>query len=214
MLKKYGWVLQIISAALLLIVGVLFIINFDTYSDIVVMVTGLVFILYAVIRLWPLVKTTKSDVMKVVNIVTITLEVLVGILLVVMSDSEFIVSIYGYIIGVYLVERGVLPLFAFHHKDDTQTTTEFFIAILFVIAGSAVFTIEVLQDGPTILNAVLYIVIFSSGAGASYQGFGGYKGYRQYRLEKGINTSVSPSKQKDDSTVIEEPTEEPPRPVA
>ena len=203
-LKQYGWVLQIIGAALL--IGLAIFLQFGNGEDIVVPFLGAVIIIAAIIRLVPYVKTQKSDLVKTINIIEITVDVGIGItlILVTLLVQQGLGNLFGYLIGVYLMLRGTVHFFGVSTKVEESDLPIFFFHIAALIVGSFVFF-----QGNFTPAVLIYIILFFSVVAAGYLSWGGYKGYKSYRYQK---TLTMPAYAEASEPVVEKriPTEKKP----
>lgn len=178
-IKNYGWVLQIVGAALL--IGLALYLEFANGEDIVVPFIGALIILTACIRLVPFVKTQKSDLIKTINIIEITIDVAIGITLIVIqmfTDMEF-GAIFGYLIGVYLMLRGSVHFYGVSEQKENSDVPLYIFHVAALIVGSYVFF-----SGDFTPAVLIHLILAFSVISGGYLIYSGYKGYRSYRYQK------------------------------
>jgi uncharacterized membrane protein HdeD (DUF308 family) len=181
-IKNYGWVLQIVGASLL--IGLALYLEFANGDDIVVPFIGALIILSACVRLVPFVKTQKNDLVKTINIIEITIDVAIGITLIVVqmfTEIEFN-SVFGYLIGVYLMLRGSVHFFGISEKEEQSDLPLYLFHIAALIVGSYVFF-----SGDFTPGVLIHLILAFSVISGGYLIYTGYKGYRSYRYQKTLN---------------------------
>ncbi|QMS85722.1 hypothetical protein [Candidatus Xianfuyuplasma coldseepsis] len=194
-LKQYGWVLQVVGAALL--VALALFLQFGNGEDIIVPFLGGVIIIAAVIRLIPYVKTQKNDLIKTINIIEITIDVGIGLTLILVEllVDQGLGNLFGYLIGIYLMLRGSVHFYGVSSHKEQSDLPIYFFHIAALIVGSFVFF-----QGNFTPAVLIYIILFFSVVAAGYLSWGGYKGYKVYRYQK---TMTMP-----DQAHVDEPTVE------
>ena len=196
-IKQYGWVLQIIGASLL--IGLALYLEFSNGEDIVVPFIGALIIISACIRLVPYVKTQKSDLIKTINIIEITIDVAIGLSLILVqlfTDID-LGSLFGYLIGIYLMLRGSVHFFGVSQGKENSDLPIYFFHIAALIVGSLVFF-----SGDFRPALLIHIILFFSVVSGGYLSFLSYKGYQAYRYQK---TLMMPDHESDNA---EAPTDE------
>lgn len=196
-IKSYGWLLQIVGASLL--IGLAVFLEFGkSGEDIVVTFIGALMILTAAIRLVPFVKTQKSDLVKTINIIEITVDVALGAALIILqlwTDIEF-EGLFGYLIGAYLVLRGSVHFYGVSEHKEKSDLPLYLFHIAALIVGS--FTIF---DGNITPAVLIHLILAFSLISGGYLIFTGYKGYRNYRYQKTM--SMPDSDNVSDQDIVE-----------
>jgi uncharacterized membrane protein HdeD (DUF308 family) len=193
-IKQYAWVVKVVGAALL--VGLALFLKFGNGEDIVIPFIGAVIIISSVIRLVPYVKTQKSDLIKTINIIEITVDFAIGlamILITLMTDDGLGVF-FGYLLGVYLMIRGAVHFFGISTNDENSDLPLYIYHVAALIVGSYVFFSGDFTPG-ILINIIL---AFSIGAGG-YLSYDGFKGYKVYRYQKTLTMPDSDSDQPSDT---------------
>jgi uncharacterized membrane protein HdeD (DUF308 family) len=210
--KQYGWLLQIIGAALL--IGLALFLEFGDGEGIVVPFIGALIVFSAAIRLVPFVKSQKNDLVKTLNIIEITIDVLIGLTLVIIEVFTEIAfgAAFGYLIGVYLMLRGAVHFFGVSEFKEQSDIPLYLFHIAALIVGSYVFF-----SGNFTAAILIHLILFFSVVSGGYLIYTGYKGYRSYRYQKTL-TMPDEQVQEDkvekrvpvrDTEVVEKEIEEP-----
>lgn len=181
LIKQYGWVLFIVGASIL--VALFVFLFFEPGKNIVVPFIGAIIIISSTIRLVPYVKTQKNDLIKTINIIEITIDVLIGLtflLIPTLTEIELGVA-FGIIFGIYLMLRGTVHFYGVSERQEESDLLIFLYHVATLIVGS-----YVAFSGFDEAALILIIQFFSIVAGG-YLYAGGYKGYRQYRYQKTLS---------------------------
>lgn len=200
-IKNYGWILQIVGAALL--IGLALYLEFANGEDIVVPFIGALIILSACIRLVPFVKTQKSDLIKTINIIEITIDVAIGVTLIVIqmfTEMEF-GAVFGYLIGVYLMLRGSVHFYGVSEQKEQSDIPLYIFHIAALIVGSYVFF-----SGDFTPGVLIHLILAFSVVSGGYLIYSGYKGYKNYRYQKTMTMPDSSSDSDQDSVEKRIPT--------
>ena len=192
-IKQYGWVLQIVGAALL--IGLSLFLEFGDGEGIVVPFIGALIIISACVRLVPFVKSQKNDLVKTMNIIEITIDVAIGLALIIVeiwTTLDF-GALFGYLIGVYLMLRGAVHFFGVSEYKEESDIPLYLFHVSALIVGSYVFF-----SGNFTAAILIHIILFFSVVSGGYLIYTGYKGYRSYRYQK---TLTMPDQPADETTV-------------
>lgn len=210
--RKYGWVFKIVGAALL--IGLAIYLQFDDGEKIVITFVGASMIVYSGIRLVPFVKTQGSDLIKTINIMEITIDIMIGIFLIVyiLTINDTMGTIFGYLVGPYFIMRGAVHFYGVSTGKEKSDLPLYIFHILALILGSYITFYRGADGTPGFEAAILiYVILFFSVVVGGYLIYDGGKGYKVYRYEKALYqtdvTSDSATIQKE-LPVIEEPETE------
>lgn len=187
LVKQYGWILFIVGASIL--VALFVFLFFEPGKNIVVPFIGAIIIISSTIRLVPYVKTQKNDLIKTINIIEITIDVLIGLtflLVPILTEIELGIA-FGIIFGIYLMLRGTVHFYGVSERQEDSDLLIFLYHIATLIVGS-----YVAFSGFDEAALILIIQFFSIVAGG-YLYWGGYKGYKQYRYQKTLSMPDQPA---------------------
>lgn len=199
-IKNYGWVLQIVGAALL--IGLSLYLEFGNGVDIVVPFIGALIILSACVRLVPFVKTQKSDLIKTLNIIEITVDVAIGAALIIIqiwTEIDF-GAVFGYLIGIYLMLRGAVHFYGVSEQKEQSDLPLYLFHVAALIVGSFVFF-----SGNFTPAVLIHMILAFSVISGGYLIYSGYKGYKSYRYQKTLNMPDSDNVSDQDSVEKELP---------
>lgn len=213
-IKKYIWLFEWISAALILALGL--VVGF--VDGVVLLATGISLILIGVLRIVPLFKTLKDKMMKVINFFEILFNVIAGALMIILTvnawnnDTELVLGeIFGYLLGFILFVRGVVFFIGTSFKHEHTDVAKFIAHIVFISLG--VWFVSRPTDEKTLGMFVLIIAILC----CLFIVFDGIKNYRKYRYEyasiattkkivKEENLKEAPKAETEKNDDINEPT--------
>lgn len=190
-IKRYAWVLKVIGAALL--VGLALFLEFGDGEKIVIPFVGSLIVIYSIIRLVPFIKTQKSDLIKTINIMEITVSVLIGLFMIVgaivIDDVTGTFSdIFGYMFGAVLIARGMVHFYGLSLGVEKGDAVSYFFHIGTLIAGTMV-----IMSGNFNAGILIHIILFFSVASGGYLTFDSHKGYKAYRYQKTLTMPVGDS---------------------
>lgn len=179
-IKKYIWLFEWISAALILALGL--VVGF--VDGVVLLATGISLIIIGILRIVPLFKTLKDKMMKIINFFEILFNVIVGALMIVMTinawnnNTELVLGeVFGYLLGFILFVRAVVFFIGTSFKQEHTDVVKFIAHIAFMTLG--VWFISRPTDEKTLGMFVLVIAILC----CLFIMFDGIKNYRKYRYE-------------------------------
>ncbi len=185
-IKQYSWLLMLIGAALL--VGLALFLEFGDGEGIVVPFIGALIVITACVRLVPFVKSQKNDLIKTINIIEITVDVALGLTLIIVevwTDLQF-GALFGYLIGVYLMLRGAVHFFGVSEYKEKSDLPLYFFHVAALVVGSYVFF-----SGNFTAAILIHIILAFSVVVGGYLSYTGYKGYRSYRYQKQLYMPAS-----------------------
>lgn len=202
MKASYGWLLKFILAAILIAVGFTMYFN----QNIVFLVTGIAVIIFALIRVVPLMKSLKKEVQRTINLIEIILTSFIGILLVYVGIQSIqgnleITSVWGmvykYGLTFVFVARAIVYLYSTTFLDEKSEQIKFWTHLLVFAMGVS---IAIYPDFNTAWVALLILGLSLLGSVyLIYDGGRGYGKYRQYskELNDGKQNSVNKEKVKE-----------------
>ena len=188
-IKTYGWLLKVTGAALILGLAIFLEISKDG-EDIVSIFIGFAIIMYSVIRLVPFVRTQKSDLIKTISIIEITIDFAIGLALVliplVLEDGFGDSRLFGFFLGTYLLLRGVVHFYSVGSHYEKSDLPMFVFHIAAIMVGTILF-----YESAFDLAILIHIILVLSIASGGYLGYDGYNGYNSYRRQKTLTMPAS-----------------------
>ncbi|MBO4666693.1 MAG: hypothetical protein J5666_01000 [Bacilli bacterium] len=134
-LKQYVWVFEWFAAAILLAFAITAVIK----NEFLIYAFASIFLVFAVFRVVPLVKTTTSKLIKWLTVLEMVIDVAVAFALFFFSDKILeIDNLFGYLVGGVIYLRGFMHFFATSLKGEPTTYIGFVANILLVSVGSVV----------------------------------------------------------------------------
>lgn len=215
-LKSYKFWIEAISAAILLAVGLVGIINKEFLVPLVVLITGIAILIFAVIRFIPLMKTLKTNRSRVLSFFELAVNLVVGVILfygsiLIFKDSNaesgfayFAKKYYRFFLGGVLYLRGLCYFICTVLFKEETDQIKFWTHIAFITLGVVVCTVDSIT--PQILAFI--VAIFALLGSAMLIVDAGFN-YGKYR--KAIKTKREKEKAKDNKAIapgIEKPSEE------
>ncbi len=219
----YGWLLKFVLAAILLGVGI-----YMAFADqVVYAITGVTIIVFALLRVYPLIKTLKKEILRTLNLVEIILDTLIGVALLLiaiykadeLSGSNVWAYVFRYALVFFFYARALVFFHSVVFFGEKTEIPKFWVHIVALSIGAILI---VSPDFSYSTVGILFLIIALIGAlYLGYDGFGGYQKYRTYAqsLNEGKTKDKSKDKTKGKSLpsaekkpVIEDPEEDQPRP--
>lgn len=214
-IRKYGWALKLLGAALLVALGIILEVRIEQAKDVIVAFIGAVIIIWAIVRLVPFVRTQGSDLVKTINIMEITIDVLIGTAMIIVQFAVEggLGTALGYMLGGYLVLRGAVHFFGVSEGKEKSDLVLYFFHIAALVVGGIV-----LVSGDIDAAIFIHIILGFSILVGGYLFYDGGKGYKVYRYEKALYdqqiTQESPTVEKELPVVEDEAEKEQPNIVA
>jgi uncharacterized membrane protein HdeD (DUF308 family) len=183
--KDYGWLLKATGAALILGLAIFLEISKDGESIVSIFI-GFAIVMYSVIRLVPFVKTQKSDLVKTINIIEITIDFAIGLSLIliplILTTGFGNTDLFRYLLGSYLLIRGIVHFYSVGTHHEKSDLPLFIFHISAIVVGTILFY-ETAFNLAILIHIILVISVVSGG----YLGYDGYKGYNVYRYQKTLS---------------------------
>lgn len=191
----YGWLLKWILAAILIAAGILM----KVYEEVVVYATtGIAIAIFSLLRVVPLMKTLKKEVLRTINLIEIIFDTIIGGVMIYVavsgkSTETLWTSIYGYLLAVFFYSRGLIFFISLYFFEEKSEQAKFWFHIVCLTLGSVIFVLAIQKVD--ILYTLGWIVLFISIVGGLYLGYDGYGGYRKYReSSKALNETKKEKK--------------------
>ena len=134
-LKLYVWVFEWFAAAILLAFAITAVIK----NEFLIFAFASIFLVFAVFRVVPLVKTTTSKLIKWLTVLEMLIDVGVSFALFFFSEKILETgNLFGYLVGGVIYLRGFMHFFATSLKGEPTTNIGFIANILLVSIGAIV----------------------------------------------------------------------------
>lgn len=172
-IARYKWLLEIIAAALLLVLGI--VVYFE--AKLVLYITGTLFIFLGIARLIPLLKTTKDKLLKLLFLLEIVIDIAAGAFILLEAQKvDTLGVVFGYIIGGVLYLRGFMHLYSTAFKNEPNVFLSFLFHIILLSLGVVIF-VKGNVDSKLVGYVIVAIIILC----VLYLLLKGIKHYRSYR---------------------------------
>jgi hypothetical protein len=206
----YGWLIKWILAAILIAAGILVKIN---EVDVVYATTGIAIVMFSVLRVVPLLKTLKKEVLRTINLIEIIFDTIMGGLMIYVvfsgkSAEAFWISLYCYLVAVFFYARGFIYVASLYFFGEKTESLKFWFHLIALTLGSALFVLAILNIN--IISTLGWIVLFISVGGGLYLGYDGFGGYQKYRES---SKALNEEKRKAEAAkqpVVDQPSVQPP----
>lgn len=173
--KKYLWLWEFIGVALILGVGIVS----KFVPGVLLAMVGCSFIILGLLRIIPLVRTTKDKLLKWIYAIEIVVMVIIGIILIyLVTQDKKLDNVFGYLIGGVLWARGFIYFFATTVRKEDSDKTKFFAHMIFITLGAMI-----VARGGFKEETLGWVVFVISLLTAFFIGYSGYNNYRNYRNE-------------------------------
>jgi hypothetical protein len=192
--KKYLFIFEWIGAAILLAVGIVVVAT----PDIFLYIAGIALIIFGLLRLYPLLKTTKDRLMMAIYLVEILLMAAVGVLLVVEAGKDSpSQNLLRYSVGGILWLRGVIYFFATVLRKEATDYPQFGTHIGLITVGPIIVFTDFFNQKN--LAWILLILAIISAAVIAFDGYKNYKNYRYEYLAKEETKKAAKKKEKEEA---------------
>lgn len=216
-MHSYKFWFKIFAFVLLIILGFILIFQTENAQMLVLMFTGGVFCVYAVMRFIPLMKTLEKGSSKFFCLIEVFFDLVVGVLLIFLAAKQFgeeqsgivkfFVEHYNLLIGVVLWLRGFVYFFTTIMFAERTDRTQFWVHIIVITAGSFLLGYKI--DAKWVAIGIA-IIAFISGLAIGGEGFYEYGKYRKNLKER---REKSDKAQKEKTKGKEAPTKEEPKQI-
>ncbi|MFH5880935.1 MAG: hypothetical protein ACNA7U_01450 [Candidatus Izemoplasmataceae bacterium] len=178
----FSWVFKFVGAALL--IGLALVLFFMDLEHIVEAFIGILIAGYALMRLVPLIKTQRSDLIKTINIIESVLNLLVAVVFIgnAIVYGESLETIFGWLFAGVLIGRGMVHFYGISDGNEKGDHPSYFFHIATLIVGTIIIT----QGWDA--EQIVYLMLFLSIVSGSYLSYDAYGGYNLYRRRKQLQT--------------------------
>ena len=141
-MKKYKWLYLWISAAALLVFGIIMLINKEFGKSIIFYLTGGLLVLFVIIRFIPLIKTTRNSWAVAINAIEMFVDLVIGVLMIVLTsqieDKELLYKFYPFLLGGVLYVRGVVYFSEVCFFETKVEKSKFFVNLILITVGAII----------------------------------------------------------------------------
>lgn len=212
--KTYGWILKFIAAGLILALGIVFkFILKDDAKMFVLLLTGVVLLLFGLFRVIPLIKTLNNKILRVLNIIEVAVNIIVGAVMLFFAFTEGgdLGNIYGYLLGGVFYLRGLVYFVSVVLVKEQTNPLHFWFHLAILTLGVAIFF-----NGDISTETIVWLIFAISIIVAGYLSFDGGGHYKRYRYETNpVKVKTKTKKQEDaivdpviDPSTIEDPQQQ------
>jgi len=185
--KNFKWLYLWIAAAALVVFATVLFLNSEFGNNIVFYVTGVLLIIFVIIRFIPLIKTTREKWAIVINSIEMFVDLVVGVLMIVLTakveDPTELYMFYPFLVGGILYVRGAVYFTEIAFFKTKVEIPQFFINIALITAGAVI--IGRFDDFSVDSMRYLIGVIFAiSGIVCTVDGFINFNNYRNEKTGK------------------------------
>lgn len=205
--KTYGWILKFIAAALILALGIVFrFILKDDAQIFVLVLTGMVLLIFGLFRIIPLVKTLKNKTLKILNIIEVSVNIIIGFLMLYFAffQEGKLGNLYGYLLGGVFYLRGLVYFVSVVLVHEKTYPIHFWVHLAFLTLGVVIFF-----NGDISTDTIVWIIFALSIIVATYLSFDGGGHYKRYRYELNPVKVKTKDKNKTKEDVIVDPVIDP-----
>ena len=203
-MKKYIWVFEWITVALLTSLAIITVVN----PKVLLFAFGIIFIIFGLLRIVPLIKTTDSKLIKWLILVETIIDVVVGGFLLICVFKNKVLddnNIFGYAIGLVIYFRGFMHFLSTSVKNEPSTFVGFLVNIGFLTVSTVIISnggINQVTFSWIFFTLVLICAIILALKG--YKDYGNYRGnlYGQSKFKKiKVEENVSNEEKKPNDSI-------------
>ena len=173
--KKYLWLFEFIGVALIIGLGIVIL----TVHDVLMIIVGAAFIIFGLLRLIPLIKTTDDKIAAVIYGVEIFISVAIGVFMIFLTtreDNSDMGTTFGYLIGGVLYLRGLIYFFTTSIRKEETDAVKFVVHVgLFTLAT------VIITNGGFERETLAWVIFALAIVSSIFIGLDGYSNYNKYR---------------------------------
>lgn len=212
-MKDRIWIIKFVLAGILLGVGLFMVFS----EDVVYLMTGVILVIFALFRVFPLLKTLKHEVSRTIHLLEVLITAILGGVLIYASlqigsdggNTSLWKLVYRFGLGFVFYARGVIYFISTVFFNEKTKVLEFMIHLVSLSIGTAIVFSPQFDAS---LIGIFFLIISVIGAGIlSVDGYGGYQKYRQVMTQDDKQKEKQPKGTKDNRDIpLEEPKEDRP----
>jgi len=185
-LKKYIWLWEMIAVALIIACAILIVVE----QQILCLIVGLILAVLGLLRIIPLIKTTDDKVLKILNLVELIIDILVGGALIYIglasekneNMNKFMNDSFGIFLGAILYLRGFIYFYQTALRKEDTDYPVFFIHIGAITLGTFILSIAIFnKENILTMNAFAWILFAICMLSCLFTGYNAVKGYISFR---------------------------------
>jgi len=205
----YGWLIKWILAAILIAAGILIKI-YDV--QVVYATTGIAIVIFSLLRIVPLMKTLKKEVLRTINLIEVIFDTIMGGLMIYVvfsgkSTDAFWIGLYGYLIAVFFYARGFIYFTSLYFFGEKTEPMKFWFHLVCITLGSVLAVLAIMNVN--IMHTLGWIVLFIAVAGGAYLGYDGFGGYQKYRESSKALNEEKRRQEAEKQVILDKPAEQP-----
>ncbi len=211
---KYRFVFLGLSAAFLIVFGIVIAFNKSLAEQIILYVTGGVILIFGVIRFVPLMSHLSDKKRVIMNAIEIFSNILIAIGLIVIAvkieEHANLLFLYKYLLAAVLMARGIIFMVEGLYCDGEKEVSKFIVHLVFIICAT---TLVTLKDFDMVSLRYLMIgIAFLGGAYCTVDGYISFNRYRKLYVNKEKNDfkETNVSDRVDERPIMEKEIEERP----
>lgn len=194
--KKYLWLFEFIGVALIIGLGVVIL----AVHSVLMIIVGSAFIIFGLMRLIPLIRTTDDKVAAVIFGVEIFVNIVIGIVMIYLTtreDAQDMGALFGYLIGAVLYLRGLIYFFTSSVRKEETDGVNFLVHIgLFTLA------VVIIARGGFEQETLAWVIFALAVISSLFIGLDGYSNYNQYRHQyRSESLTKKATKQKEEDVL-------------
>ncbi len=202
-IKDYLFWIKVFASAVLFVFGLFIFFDKELGTKFVVTVSGAAILIFALIRIYPIIKSKQPQEYKTMIVVEIVVNVIIGILLTYVgithqkgdgnnAFNEFIVEKYRFLLGVVLYARGVIYFVGITFMKSEGTKIKFIVHICLLTIGVVCFARKIEVRDLSLLVAAISLLAFgylALDSGITYNNY-----HNNKKKEKQVDVSKEDTK--------------------
>ena len=141
-MKKYKWLYLWMAAAALLVFATVILANGEFGRSIIFYLTGVLLVIFVIIRFVPLLKTTRNNWAVAINAIEMFVDFAIGVLMIVLTakveDKALLYKFYPFLVGAVVYVRGAVYFAEVCFFKTKVETAKFFINLALITVGSVI----------------------------------------------------------------------------
>lgn len=200
-LKNYSWVLEGITAIILLAAVVVMFIRQDELNALVIQLIGIGVLFFTVMRIKPILASRNEKDFVIIMVLEFVLSLVVGFVMLFLAQKVLTSDIYSFsrLTGVVIYTRGIVHFYTTTKRYELNDMVSF-IANILLISFGFLFLFNTLKE--TYVVWIIYALSFLLIGYFSYRSFNGYS---RFRLQKMNELKLQNYSEKKKQPKVEDP---------